>query len=52
MEPGRNVHADALASLANISAQNLVNHVSENYTKTLRNYIKIRLKEVFVSIIH
>ncbi|GAA5805581.1 hypothetical protein HPULCUR_011100 [Helicostylum pulchrum] len=47
MEPGRNVHANALASMANISAQNLVNHVSENYTKTLRNYIKIRLKEVF-----
>ncbi|KAI9251136.1 hypothetical protein EDC94DRAFT_651986 [Helicostylum pulchrum] len=46
MEPGRNVHANALASTANISAQNLVNHVSENYTKTLRNYIKIRLKKV------
>ncbi|KAG2236205.1 hypothetical protein INT48_003824 [Thamnidium elegans] len=47
MEPGRNVHANALASLANISAQNLVHHVSENYTNTLRNYIKIRLKEDF-----
>ncbi|GAA5799348.1 hypothetical protein HPULCUR_004762 [Helicostylum pulchrum] len=47
MEPGRNVHTNALASMANISAQNLANHVSENYTKTLRNYIKIRLKEVF-----
>ncbi|KAI9246539.1 hypothetical protein EDC94DRAFT_590094 [Helicostylum pulchrum] len=26
-------------------------HVSENYTKTLRNYIKIRLKKVFVILI-
>ncbi|KAI8050696.1 hypothetical protein BDF21DRAFT_498393, partial [Thamnidium elegans] len=38
---------NALASLANISAQNLVHHVSENYTNTLRNYIEIGLKEVF-----
>ncbi|GAA5813016.1 hypothetical protein MFLAVUS_006482 [Mucor flavus] len=47
MDPGSSVHANALASLANISAQNLINRVSENYTQTLRNYIKIRLKEVF-----
>ncbi|KAI9354657.1 hypothetical protein BD770DRAFT_130247 [Pilaira anomala] len=47
MEPGHTVHANALASLANISAQSLNLHVSENYTKILKNYIKIRLKEVF-----
>ena len=50
MEPGRTVHANALASLANISAQTFVLHVSENYTKILKKYIKIRLREVFVSI--
>ena len=47
---GRNVHANALASLANQSASNLVLHVSSNYKNILQYYIKTRLQEVFVSV--
>lgn len=49
LRPDRNVHANASASLATNSTVNLVNHVTETYEKSLRNYINTRIKEVFVS---
>lgn len=50
LTPIRTVHSNALTSCAIIAAQNFQMHITENYAKTLRNYIKIRIREVFVSI--
>lgn len=49
---GQRVHSNALAILAKKSATNMINHVTETYPKRLKAFIKIQLKESFVSPFH